>query len=490
MRNNSWKIILGVLATAVAAVTAPAFSYILDTTSGLPIKWPAGTISLKVMLGTTPTLSDGTTFNTSAQGAAQAWNAVIGSAQFSVNFATPSNATDNNDVNELVFASDVFGQAFDSNTLAITTTWTLGTDRTESDIIFNSGKTWDSYDGTLRSALDFQRVALHELGHSLGLDHPDDAGQTVTAIMNAFISNLDTLAADDIAGARNLYGPPGVPANDNFTNAISVSFSGTTVSVNGFNTNATKQTGEPNHAQNAGGHSVWWKWTASQGGTFTLDTRGSYYDTTLAVYTGTAVNALTEVSSNDDITRGSSLSSSLTFSATAGTTYYFAVDGWDADSGAITLNLTFGATSGGGGGGFTPPTNPPGPPPAITSQPASATVTAGGTASFTVTATGTGPLIYQWYYNGAFWGQNNSPTLTLANVTTDAAGSYYVTVTNANASVASDIVTLTVNRATPPPANSGGGSGGGGGGGAPSLWFYGVLSALAAARSLYYRRRQ
>ena len=54
---------------------------------------------------------------------------------------------------------------------------------------------------------------MHELGHVLGLDHPDQARQTVTAIMNARVSDLDRLQADDVSGARSLYGtPPNAPA--------------------------------------------------------------------------------------------------------------------------------------------------------------------------------------------------------------------------------------------------------------------------------------
>ena len=40
----------------------------------------------------------------------------------------------------------------------------------------------------------------------LGLDHPDENGQRVTALMNSIIGNLDALTADDIAGALSLYG--------------------------------------------------------------------------------------------------------------------------------------------------------------------------------------------------------------------------------------------------------------------------------------------
>ncbi|MBA2623988.1 MAG: putative Ig domain-containing protein, partial [Chthoniobacterales bacterium] len=53
---------------------------------------------------------------------------------------------------------------------------------------------------------DFHRVALHEFGHALGLSHPDERGQSAVALMNSEISDLDGLTADDIAGARSLYG--------------------------------------------------------------------------------------------------------------------------------------------------------------------------------------------------------------------------------------------------------------------------------------------
>ena len=46
-------------------------------------------------------------------------------------------------------------------------------------------------------------MALHEFGHVLGLDHPDQFGQNVAAIMNSTISNTDSLQQDDINGALN-----------------------------------------------------------------------------------------------------------------------------------------------------------------------------------------------------------------------------------------------------------------------------------------------
>jgi hypothetical protein len=71
-------------------------------------------------------------------------------------------------------------------------------------MIFNGDLDWTLYDGLWDDAEpDFRRVALHELGHWLGLDHENGAA----AIMQSFASSIDSLQGDDVAGARFLYGP-------------------------------------------------------------------------------------------------------------------------------------------------------------------------------------------------------------------------------------------------------------------------------------------
>ena len=138
--------------------------------------------------------------------------------------------------------------------------------------------------------------------------------------------------------------PPRPPAaNDNFANAQVIA--GCSGSVNGTNLNSTKEAGEPSHIAGAGSRSVWYQWQAPSNSEVTIDTIGSGYDTVLAVYTGTSVNALagTLVANNDDIV--GSLSSRVTFTANAGTLYRIAVDGFNnggsgGDMGPIKLNWT------------------------------------------------------------------------------------------------------------------------------------------------------
>ncbi len=491
MHTNT-RALRALLAGLLAAITGLLCGFVLildDRPFGtpLPVKWNAGPVPIRIMLGDTQPQQDGLTFNTSAQAAAQAWNAVIGSVQFTTTLA-PAGApgSEDNGSNDLFFASTIFGQAFDENTIAVTTGFGFGNTRIESDIVFNASITWNSYRGPTQSSTtvghDLQRVALHELGHVLGLDHPDEAGQIVTPtpIMNSRVTSTDALTDDDIAGARSLYGPPGVPPNDNFVNPIVITLGGTpTIALNGHNTNATKEAGEPSHANdggeaqtpNPGGRSVWWRWTAPSAGTTTIDTRGSHFDTLLGVHTGSAVSSLTRLAGNDDIDPGRVQASTVTFNATAGTTYQIAVDGFNnsdgsgADSAGITLNLAFSGTLG--------------TVPVITVQPANATVTTGGTATFFVTATGTEPFAYQWFFNGAAIAGATAATHAVNNAQTANAGSYHVTVANAAGSVTSNTATLTVNTPPPPPPPS---SGGGGGGGAPSLWFVGSLLAAVLAR--------
>jgi hypothetical protein len=128
---------------------------------------------------------------------------------------------------------------------------------------------------------------------------------------------------------------PGVPENDAFANALSLRAASSSFSTN--NVGASKEPGEPNHAGNAGGHSVWLRWTAPRAGTMVLKTSGSTIDTLLAVYTGASVSSLTHVASNDDASPGDT-TSKVTFSAIAGTTYRIAVDGKNGAAGYVSFS--------------------------------------------------------------------------------------------------------------------------------------------------------
>jgi len=94
----------------------------------------------------------------------------------------------------------------------------------------------------------------------------------------------------------------------------------------------------------------------------------------------------------------------------------------------------------GGGGGTAP---------YITTQPVNQTVTAGQTATFTVAASGTAPLTYQWRKNGAnIAGATASSYTTPATNTADSGETFDVVVSNSAGSATSNTATLTVNANT------------------------------------------
>ncbi|MBI4660466.1 MAG: hypothetical protein HY735_16640 [Verrucomicrobia bacterium] len=125
------------------------------------------------------------------------------------------------------------------------------------------------------------------------------------------------------------------PSNDSFSTGTVIS--GLPNSVKGSNIGATQETDEPEHADEAGGRSVWWTWTAAADQTVTIDTIGSTFDTLLAVYTGNSVTNLTAITADDD--SGGDVASKVTLTAERGTEYHIAVDGLGSSSGSIVLNL-------------------------------------------------------------------------------------------------------------------------------------------------------
>jgi hypothetical protein len=143
------------------------------------------------------------------------------------------------------------------------------------------------------------------------------------------------VAACFVCGVVRLFG--GAPVNDNFNAALTVA--GTNVVANGSNVGATKEVGEPNHAGNPGGRSVWWRWTAPASGSARVQTAGSSFDTLLAIYTGFSLAALNSVAGNDDA--GSLKTSEATFNVTSGVTYSIAVDGYNGATGSVELVLVY-----------------------------------------------------------------------------------------------------------------------------------------------------
>jgi hypothetical protein len=137
-----------------------------------------------------------------------------------------------------------------------------------------------------------------------------------------------------------------LPANDNFGSAQIVT--GCSGSLNSTNLGATGEEGEPIHSPDdkRSFRSVWYQWLAPSNGPVTFTTAGSGFDTVLAVYTGDSLGSLVPLGRDDDNSVNDK-TSSVSFTASAGTTYRIAVDGYNngpttlpggGDVGLITLN--------------------------------------------------------------------------------------------------------------------------------------------------------
>lgn len=129
------------------------------------------------------------------------------------------------------------------------------------------------------------------------------------------------------------------PLNDDFADASELE--GTNDTGSGFTTLATAEAGEPQHGGVGSGHSLWLSWTAPVGGFVELSTCTNDLDPVIAVYTGAALNALTQVAADDNTGSPdcSSQDAKLTFAATAGTTYRIAADSVSG-AGRLEVNLT------------------------------------------------------------------------------------------------------------------------------------------------------
>ena len=136
------------------------------------------------------------------------------------------------------------------------------------------------------------------------------------------------------------------PANDDRANATAIAGQAGRLAT-ASNVDATKEVGEPNHVGNTGGKSIWFRWTAAAAGSVRFDTVGTTFDTVMGVYVTNASGLLVLVAENDDAAinyfrfSGGYHQSRAVVTAVAGTTYFVAVDGFDAGAGAPSGPVVF-----------------------------------------------------------------------------------------------------------------------------------------------------
>jgi subtilisin family serine protease len=225
-----------------------------------------------------------------------------------------------------------------------------------------------------------------------------------------------------------------VPLNDDFEDRIVLA--GGTSSTTGSNIFSSIQANEQRTPFGAGTKSVWWSWAAQNSGSTTINTFGSNFDTTLAIYTGSDIANLSLVASNDDNT---GLQSSVTFSAIEGQVYAIQVNGYADKEGSIVLSYPdpgFGSSV-----------------PQILRQPIGKSLLVGAPLKLSVSATGTPPLQFQWFQDSRPIDGAIDPIFEIANVEVDDQAFYRVEITNDFGTVVSEPVFVSVNLTGARPAN-------------------------------------
>jgi hypothetical protein len=106
--------------------------------------------------------------------------------------------------NSVGFATSFCGTSFGAATLAVTQMTLVGDHFVDVATIFNDVFDWDIYSGPIRADgfVDFSRVAVHEIGHIIGLDHEN----TAPSIMGQVIGDVEVPLLDDVNGVFAIYG--------------------------------------------------------------------------------------------------------------------------------------------------------------------------------------------------------------------------------------------------------------------------------------------
>jgi Matrixin len=206
---------------AALGLTATAFSFVLLSP---PRKWHDSSLPRNFTICTAVgenslSLAEVTATN---QNGVSAWNTGVGSTKFTTNVSSSTGNVGfvNNGTSTISF-EDPQNQLSNGVLAATTTGWyttsatqsTNGTNFykfTDSDLVYNNGVEFTSLaeadaQGDNGTQYDMLAIAVHEVGHAIGLDHTPTEPGTMYASIGSHDWRKATLHSDDINGARHCY---------------------------------------------------------------------------------------------------------------------------------------------------------------------------------------------------------------------------------------------------------------------------------------------
>lgn len=321
------------------------------------------------------------------------------------------------------------------------------------DMVFDSSENWGSATNSNRF---FRNTFEHEHGHGIGIDHV--CSSNAAFLMEPFLdTSFDGVRHDDIRAGQRHYGD--LQETDDTTGAAAdlgtIALGGTS---NTFCTipapvTGTSPTNSSRCSIDANGEQDYFRFTVTSSGAanITVTPVGFSYQNNAqagdgSCPTGSTTNSLQAANLAVDLiaTNGTTVLatasagaigvaetiSSATLSAAG--TYFIRVYETDAPTVVQMYTLSVGVVATGCIA------------PAITSNPSGDTICVGEPVSFTVAATGTAPLNYQWRKNTVNIGGATNPTYSIAAAVAGDAGNYDCVVTNACGSATSTVAALAV----------------------------------------------
>lgn len=136
----------------------------------------------------------------------------------------------------------------------------VNSSRLAGDVTFDSSEKWEVGNSLGASAFDLLYVAVHEIGHALGLDHHDEAGSVMAPYANAS-SAFTGLGIADIDAALAIYAPAGQSDATQSTQPTAGGASGSTIAGSGNSGNS-----KPGTSIVPSDREFTWSWTFFRAG--------------------------------------------------------------------------------------------------------------------------------------------------------------------------------------------------------------------------------